>query len=148
MRVGSLDLRIVIVYELLDGLERSVAELFCRFRVDLLDLLQVVDPDVLISIGLEDIPSNLPPLEARSVDEVAILASSAAIGAVVVAAGHGAEITRLDELVLLEDGLLCGHLVDLSQLDSSLLVYLFELDNLLVGERDENLRWLAWRLLK
>ena len=40
------------------------------------------------------------------------------------------------------------HLADLSHLDSSLLVHFFVLDDLLVGERDENLRCLARRLLK
>ena len=138
----------MVVHELLNGLKGSVVQLFGHLRVDLLNLLQVVDADVLVSVGLEDIASDFPSFEARGVDEVAILAACAAIGSVIVAAGHRAEIARLDELVLLYDGLLGRHLADLSHLDSPLLVHLFVLDDLLVGERDQDLRCLARRLLK
>ena len=148
MRVRSLDFRIVIVHELLNGLKGGVVQLFGRLQVNLLNFLQVVDADVLVSVGLEDIASDFPSLEARGVNEVAILAASAAIGSVIVAAGHSAEIARLYKLVLLYDGLLGRHLTDLSHLDSPLLVHLFILDDLLVGERDEDLRCLARRLLK
>ena len=79
---------------------------------------------------------------------MAVLAACAAIGPVVVAAGHSAEVARLYELVLLYDGLLGRHLTDLSHLDSSLLVHLLELDDLFVGERDENLWCLARLALK
>ena len=138
----------MIVHELLNGLKGGVVQLFGRLQVNLLNFLQVVDADVLVSVGLEDIASDFPSLEARGVNEVAILAASAAIGSVIVAAGHSAEIARLYELVLLYDGLLGRHLTDLSHLDSPLLVHLFILDDLLVGERDEDLRCLARRLLK
>lgn len=143
-----MNLRIVIIHELLDGLERCITQLIGHFRVNLLDFLQIIDPNVLISIGLKDITSNFPSLEARCVNKMAILAACAAIGPMIVSTGHSAEITRLDKLVLLEDGLLGRHLIKLSQLNSSLLIHLFELYDLLIGKRNENLRCLPWRLLK
>ena len=143
-----MDLCIVVVHELLNGLKGGIVQLFGHLRVDLLNLLQVVYSDVLVSVGLKDVTSDFPSFKARGVDEVAILAACAAIGSVIIAAGHRAEITWLDKLVLLYDGLLGCHLADLSHLDSSLLVYFFVLDDLLVGERDKDLRCLARRLLK
>ena len=80
-------------------------------------------------------------------NKVTVFASRASIGPMVVATGHGAEITWFDELILLQDGLMSRHLIELSQLHSSLLVQLLKLDDLLVGDRDEDLRRLAGRLL-
>ena len=91
----------MIVHELLNGLKGGVVQLFGRLRVDLLNLLQVVNSDVLVSVGLKDVTSDFPSFKARGVDEVAILAACAAIGSVIVAAGHSSEITWLYELVLL-----------------------------------------------
>ena len=91
----------MIVHELLNGLKGGVVQLFGRLRVDLLNLLQVVYSDILVSVGLEDIASDFPSFEAGSVNEVAILAACATIGSMIVAAGHSSEITWLYELVLL-----------------------------------------------
>ena len=59
-----MDLRIVVVHELLNGLKGGVVQLFSHLRVDLLNFLQVVDADVLVSVGLEDITSDFPSFEA------------------------------------------------------------------------------------
>ena len=147
MWVGTLNLRIVAVYELLDCLEGSVAELVGCFRVNLLDLLKVIDSNVLVSIGLEDISGYFTTFKTWCVNKVTVFTSRASIGPMVVATGHGAEITWFDELILLQDGLMSRHLIELSQLHSSLLVQLLKLDDLLVGDRDEDLRRLAGRLL-
>ena len=82
-------------------------------------------------------------------DEVTVFTTRAAIRSMVVAAGHRAEITRLNELILLKNSLLSHHLIQLSQLlHSSLLVLFLELHYLLIGKCDENLRRLTGRLLK
>ena len=62
--VRSLDLRIVIIHELLNGLKGGVVQLLGHLRVNLLNLLQVVYPNVLVSVGLKDITSDFPSLEA------------------------------------------------------------------------------------
>ena len=54
----------MVVHELLNCLEGGVVQLFGHLRVDLLNLLQVVDADVLVSVGLEDIASDFPSFEA------------------------------------------------------------------------------------
>ena len=138
----------MIVHILLNGLNRCILQLIVRLRINLLDFLQVIKANVLISIGLEDITSNLTPFKARCVDEVAVLTTSTAVRSMVVAAGDGAKVARLDQLVGLKHGLLGSHLVELGHLDPFLLIHLLEFDYLLVCKRDQYLRSLARSLLK
>ena len=143
LRVDPLYLRIVVVYKLLYGQEGSISELFCHLRINFLDRLQVVHVDVLIAISLEHVTGYLTPFEASRMDEVAVFSASAAIRTVVVAARHCSEVTRLDQLVLLEDSLLGGHLIELDHLESFLFVELLEFLNLFISKRDEHLRCLT-----
>ena len=134
--VDALNLGIMIVHILLNLLEGGVSKLLSHQRVNLLNRLDIVHVNVLIAICLENITWHFAALKTCRVNEVTIFAPGAAVGAVVVAAGYGAEVARLDELVLLEDCLLGGHLIELSHLDSSLLIHFLELPNLLVSKRD------------
>ena len=148
LRISTLDFCVVIVDVLLNSLNRGIGQLLVRLSIDFLDFLQVVQTNVLIAIGLEDVTSNLTSFEAGRMDEVTVLTASAAIWSMVVAAGNRTEVAGLDELVSLEHGLLSGHLVELGQLDPFLLIDLLEFDDLFIGERDQYLRGLTWSLLK
>lgn len=66
----------------------------------------------------------------------------------VVAAGNGAEITGLNDLVHVYHSLLCRNLVDLGHLSFSLLIDFFVLSDGLIGKLDQHIRWLARRLHK
>lgn len=149
--VDALNFGVMGVDKLLDGLYRRVLELLEDARTHcFLDLLQMIDAYVLVAVLLEDVARDLAALEANRVYEMAILTASAAVRAVVVAAGDGSVIARLDNLTgLLNQALLRRKLAELGQLESSpLLVDLLELEDFFVGERDEHLRRLSWSLLK
>lgn len=125
----------MVVDELLNGLDRCCAQFLVHLLARLLDLLKVVQADVLIAVSLEDVTRNLTLFKTRRVDEVAVLTACAAVRSVVVAAGDGTEVAGLYQLVGLQHGLLCVHLVKLGHLDLSLLINLLEFDYLLVGKR-------------
>ena len=62
--VGTLDLRVMAVDEGLDRLKGRIAQLIGHFRVNLLDLLKVIDANVLVSVGLEDVSGYLTAFKA------------------------------------------------------------------------------------
>ena len=112
--VDALNLGIMIVHILLNLLERSIGKLLGHQRVYLLNRLEIVHVNILITICLEYVTWHFAAFKTCRMDEVTIFAPGAAIGAMVVAAGHSAEVAWLDKLVLLEDSLLGGHLIELS----------------------------------
>ena len=148
LRVYTLNLGVMAVHELLDSLNGCVLELLEHLWADLLDFLQVVQADVLVSVRLKDIAGDFSAFEALGVDEVAVLAACASIWPVVVSAGDCSEVARLDDLSRLHQALLRGNLVDLGQLQPSLLIDLLKLDDLFVGESDEHLRRLTGSFLE
>jgi len=81
-------------------------ELFVGFGDYFLDLLEVIHADILVAVRLEDFTGDLAAFKALGVNEVAVFTPSAAIGSVEVAAGHGAEVARLDDRVHIDHGLL------------------------------------------
>lgn len=129
----TLDLSVVVGDELLNDLVWSILQLFISFRYDLLNLLQAIHTNVLISVGLEDLTSNFSTFKALSVDKVTVLSSCAALGTMVVAAGHRTEVAWLDHHVHVHSCLLDCHLIDLSYLSSFLLIDFFVLVDGFVG---------------
>ena len=114
--LSALDLSVVIGDELLDDLVWSILQLFISFGYDLLNLLQAVHSNVLISVGLEDFTGDFSTFEALSVDKVTVFSSCATLRTMVVATGHSTEIAWLDHHIHVHSSLLDCHLVDLSHL--------------------------------
>ena len=129
-------LRIVIDHKLLDDVQWCILKLFRGSRHSLGNLLQEVCPDILVSVGLEDFSRYLTTFKALSMDKVAELISSAAIGSVIVATRHSPEIAWFDQLVHGGGDLLSSHLIELGHLDLLLLIVFLELDDGLVSEID------------
>lgn len=140
--LGTLDLSVVVGDELLNDLVWSILQLFISFGYDLLNLLQAVHTNVLISVGLEDFSGNFATFKALSVDKVTVLSSCATLGTMVVAAGHSTEVAWLYHHVHVHSCLLDCHLVDLSYLSSFLLIDFFVLVYGFVSQVDQY----VWRL--
>ena len=141
--LSALDLSVVISDELLDDLVWSILQLFISFGYDLLNLLQAVHANVLISVGLENFTGDFSTFKALSVDKVTVFSSCAALRTMIVAAGHCTEVAWLNHHIHAHSSLLDCHLVDLSHLSPFLLIYFFVLIDGFVGQIDQH----VWRLL-
>ena len=136
LRIGTLELCVVIGYKLLNHVEIGILQVFVCVGRHFLDFLEVVDSDILIAVVLEDFACDFLAFETISVDEVAILATCAPIGPVVVAAWHSAEVAWFDDQVLIHDCLLAGDMRQLGQLNLPLFVDLLVFVNRLVSQAD------------
>lgn len=126
--------RVVIGNELLNHVQTGVFQVLVGTWDNFLDLLENVDSDILVSIGLKDVSGDLFAFKAVRMDEVAELASSAAVRSMKIATGDSAEIAWLDKHVLVHSQLLLLLLGQLHHLGLPLFIVVFEAFDGVVGQ--------------
>jgi hypothetical protein len=122
IRLCALNLGIVVSNELLDYLVWGILKLFISLGDNLLNLLETIHSNVLVSVRLEDLSSNLTAFESLSMDKVTVFASSATLRSMVIPTGHGSKIAWLYQLVHVNHSLLSCHLIYLCHLSFSFLI--------------------------
>ncbi len=146
--LSTLYLGIMVRYKLLDDLIWGILELFIGFGDGLLNFLQAIHSNVLISIRLEYFSRNFSPFEPLSVNEMTVFASSATLRTMVIATGNCSKVARLDQLVHVHNRLLIGHLVDLHHLCFTLLVDLLVLVDCFCCQVDQHIGRLLFSFQK
>ena len=125
--LSTLYFGIMVCYELLDDLVWGILQLFIGFGDGLLNLLQAIHSNVLISVRLEYFSRNFSAFKSLSMNEMTVFAARATLRTMVIATGNCSKVARLDQLIHVHDSLLSSHLIDLNHLGFALFVNLLVL---------------------